>query len=83
MTRKRWFLGSSHTNDILERSKDYLAKEINHYIFQMNWAGKEISMVAFTNRILAEEEVEEALAYEIKKTYDFHVKWEYLKQLLQ
>ena len=83
MTTKRWFLGTSGSNDILEKSKEYLAKEINYYTFQMNWADKELSSLEFKNRVLAEEEVEEALALETKNTYDFHVKWEYLKQLLQ
>ena len=83
MTTKRWFLGSSDHNDILEKSKEYVAKEVNHYIFQMNWAGKDISVKAFKDRVLAQEEVEEALAYETHKSFDFHEKWAHLKQLLQ
>ena len=82
MTKKRWFLGCSSTNNDLERAKDYIAKEINHYTFQANWAGDELSPIALKNRILAEEEIEEALASLMDKTFDFYVKWENLKQLL-
>ena len=67
----------------IKQSKEYLAKEVNHYIFQKNWEGKELSLIDFKNRILAQEEYEEVLAYETKNTFDFHVKWEHLKQLLQ
>ena len=48
----------------------------------MNWAATDLSMVAFKNRNIAEEDVEEELAYDNKKTFDFYVKWENLKQLL-
>ena len=83
MTEKRWFLGVSDTNDILEQNKNLLAKEINHFVFQRNWEGENLSKEAFRNRILAEKETEEALAFEKNTTFDFHVKWQYLEQLLK
>ena len=82
MTEKRWFLGSSDTNDYLERYKDLIAKEINHYIFQTNWAGTELSTVAFQNRIYSQEAIEEEASIKMNKTFEFHTKWAYLKQLL-
>ena len=83
MTKRRWFLGCSSESDDLERSKDFIAKEINHYIFQMNWLGADISKAAFHNRIMSVEEVEEAVASNTGKIFDFQVKWELLKTLLK
>ena len=82
MTEKRWFLGTSDSCDLLERSKDYIAKEINLYVFQTNWAGNDLFLTALRNKIYSEEEVEEAAASEMNTIFDFHVKWEYLKQLI-
>ena len=82
MTSKRWFLGCSSSNEDLERSKDYIAKEINHYVFQTNWANGDLSTAAFKNRIFAKEEVEEAVASKTNMLFDFQVKWENLRTLL-
>ena len=82
MTQKRWFLGVSDIQNDLERNKNFLAKEINHYVFQNNWEGKELSLIAFKNRIFSAAEVEEAYALETGNVYDFQVKWEHLKQLI-
>ena len=83
MTEKRWFLGSSETSECLEKSKNIIAKEINLFIFQRNWAGSELSAEAFKNWLFSKEEVEEAHAFEAHNTFDFHVKWSFVKQLLQ
>ena len=82
MNQKRWFLGCSDSSDDLERYKDYIAKEINHYIFQTNWAEEELSVTAFKNRIMSQEELEEVLASENNTHFDFYVKWENLKMLI-
>ena len=82
MSQKRWFLGCSDSNEDLEKYKDYIAKEINHYIFQTNWAENDLSLTAFKNRILSQEEIEEAIASETDTLFDFYVKWENLKILL-
>ena len=49
----------------------------------MNWAGNELSKEALKNRILSTEEVEEAVATDSDKLFDFQVKWEGLKALLK
>ena len=82
MTPKRWFLGTSITNDPRETCKNFIAKEINHYVFQTNWAGEELSLTAFKNRILAEEESEEEVANNTNNIFDFLVKWENIKQII-
>ena len=82
MSDKRWFLGLSHSNEVLEKSKDIIAKEANHYIFKMNWAGKSLSVEAFKNWIKSEEEPEEALACRVNKIFDHHLKWSHIQLLL-
>ena len=83
MDPKRWFLGSSGTNDILEKSKNILAKEVNHYIFKMNWTDNTINVEAFKNWLRSDEEPEEALAQRVNKMFDHYQKWSYIQHLLQ
>ena len=82
MDKKRWFLGVSNTNDTLEQCKNIIAKEVTHYIFKMNWAGENLSLVAFKNWLKSEEEPEEALAFRVNKIFDHHVKWSHIQVLL-
>ena len=82
MDVKRWFLGASITDDILEKSKNIIAKEANHYIFKMNWANKDLSFDAFKNWLKSDEEPEEALAMRINKVFDHHLKWSQIQLLL-
>ena len=82
MDAKRWFLGSLSSNDVLEKSKDIIAREANHFVFKMNWAGNELSTTAFKNWLKSEEEPEEALAYRIRKTFDHYLKWSNIQLLL-
>ena len=82
MSDKRWVLGSSLYNEPLEKAKDFIARQVNHYTFKNNWAETELSEVAFTNRVLSQEEVELALAARLGKSYDTQIKWEYVKILL-
>ena len=55
MDRKRWFLGVSQSNEVLEKSKNIIAKELNHFIFKMNWAGTELSVDGFKNWLRSDE----------------------------
>ena len=82
MTKKRWIMGISTSKDTKERSKNYIAKESNYFIFKMNWADKPLSVVAFSNMVFAELEPEEALAQKLNKETEFHEKWENIKSLL-
>ena len=82
MGPKRWFLGVSNTNDLLEKSKNIIAKEINHFIFKMNWAGTDITVEAFKNWLRSDEEPEEALSYRLSKVFDHNLKWSYIQLLL-
>ena len=82
MDAKRWFLGTSITNEILEKSKNIIAKEANHFIFKMNWADKELSVDAFKNWLKSDEEPEEALAMTINKIFDHHLKWSQVQLLI-
>ena len=71
MNPKRWFLGSSITNDVLEKCKNMIAKEANHFIFKTNWADSQLSVDAFKNWLKSDEEPEEALAYRVSKIFFF------------
>ena len=83
MTEKRWILGVSSSQGILEKTKNYIAKEINYFIFKMNWADKNLSVEAFKNLVYAEKDPEEALAQKLRKDFDFQEKWEFIKALLK
>ena len=83
MTPERWFLGVSNTNDILEKSKNILAKEMNHYIFKMNYAGKKLCPTSFKAWLISDEDPEEALASRVNKTFEHHLKWASITSLLQ
>ena len=83
MDVKRWFLGSSVTNDVLEKSKNIIAKEANHFIFKMNWADSNINTDAFKNWLRSDEEPEEALAQRVNKMFDHYQKWSHIQLLLQ
>ena len=83
MSDKRWFLGVSNTAEVLEKAKNIIAKEINHYIFKMNYAGEQLSTEAFKNWLKSEEDPEEALASRLNRTFDHHVKWSNIQLLLQ
>ena len=82
MSDKRWFLGVSNTAEVLEKAKNIIAKELNHYIFKMNWADTDISVVAFKNWLKSDEEPEEALSFRVNKVFDHHLKWSQLQLLL-
>ena len=82
MTNKRWFLGVSNTFEVLEKCKNIIAKEANHYIFKMNYAGDKLSVEAFKKWLKSDEEPEEALAYRVNKIFDHHLKWSNLQLLL-
>ena len=82
MDRKRWFLGASDTCEVLEKSKNIIAKELNHFIFKMNWAETDISVMAFKNWLRSDEEPEEALSFRVNKVFDHHLKWSHIQLLL-
>ena len=82
MDKKRWFLGVSDTCEVLEKSKNIIAKELNHYIFKMNWAGTDISVTAFKNWLRSDEEPEEALSFRVNKVFDHNLKWSHIQLLL-
>ena len=75
-------MGASDSSEILEKSKNILAKESNHYVFKMNWTGQQLSVAAFKNWIISEEEAETTAAAERNELFDFQTKWEYIKLLL-
>ena len=83
MSSKRWFLGVSETSEVLEKCKNIIAKEANHFIFKKNYAGEELSTTAFKNWLKSDEEPEEALAYRVNKIFDHHLKWSNLQLLLE
>ena len=83
MSDKRWFLGASNSAEVLEKAKNIIAKEINHYIFKMNYAGEQLSIEAFKKWLKSDEDPEEALASRVNKTFDHHLKWSNLQLLLQ
>ena len=83
MSEKRWFLGVSNTSEILEKSKNILAKEANHYIFKKNWEGSELSLIAFKKWLTSDEEPEEALAFRLNKVFEHHLKWSNIQLLLE
>ena len=83
MSEKRWFLGVSDTQETLEKCKNIIAKEANHYIFKMNWEGTKLSVEAFKNWLKSDEDPEEALALRINKIFDHHLKWSHLQVLLK
>ena len=82
MSQKRWFLGASQTNDILEKCKNIVAKEANHFIFKANWAGTELSVDAFKGWLRSDEEPEEALSFRLGKVFDHNLKWSHIQLLL-
>ena len=82
MDKKRWFLGSSITNVILEKSKNIIAKEANHHIFKMNGANEQLSVDGFKRWLKSDEEPEEALSQRINKVFDHHIKWSHIQLLL-
>ena len=82
MNEKRWFLGVSNTSEILEKSKNIIAKEANHYIFKMNWKGDKLSVESFKNWLRSDEDPEEALASRVNKIFDHHLKWSNIQLLL-
>ena len=82
MDAKRWFLGSNTTYETLEKSKNIIAKEANHFIFKMNWANSQLSVEAFKNWLKSEEEPEEALSQRINRVFDHQAKWSYIQLLL-
>ena len=82
MSKKRWFLGVSESSEVLEKSKNIIAKEANHYIFKTNFAGGKLSKVAFNNWLKSDEEPEEALASRVNKVFDHHLKWSNIQLLL-
>ena len=83
MSNKRWFLGVSSTPEVLEKCKNIIAKEANHFIFKTNYAGNRLSVEAFKNWLKSDEEPEEALASRVNKVFDHHLKWSNLELLLQ
>ena len=83
MGQKRWFLGVSITNDVLEKSKNIIAKEANHFIFKRNWAEADLSVGAFKGWLQSDEEPEEALSYRLNTVYDHNVKWSNIQLLLK
>ena len=83
MSDKRWFLGVSDTPEVLEKAKNIIAKEINHYIFKTNYAGGQLSTEAFKNWLKSDEDPEEALASRVNKTFDHHLKWSNIQLLLE
>ena len=82
MDKKRWFLGVSDTCETLEKCKNIIAKELNHFIFKMNWAGTGISVTAFKNWLRSDEEPEEALSFRVNKVFDHNLKWSHIQLLL-
>ena len=70
------------SNDTLEKCKNIIAKEANHYIFKMNWADSQISAEAFKNWLKSEEEPEEALSQRINKVFDHQEKWSQIQLLI-
>ena len=83
MTSERWFLGVNSSSDILEKSKNILAKEINHFIFKRNWANEALCPIAFKAWLMSDEEPEEALASRVNKVFDHHLKWSTITSLLK
>ena len=83
MSMKRWFLGVSESLEVLEKCKNIIAKEANHFIFKMNFSGGKLSKVAFINWLNSDEEPEEALASRVNKTFEHHLKWSNIQLLLQ
>ena len=83
MSEKRWFLGVSNTQETLEKCKNIIAKEANHYIFKMNWEGVQLSTESFKNWLKSDEDPEEALAFRVNKTFDHYLKWSHLQLLLK
>ena len=83
MNDSRWFLGASNTDEVLEKSKNIIAKEANHYIFKANWAGNQLSVEAFKNWLRSDEEPEEALAQRVNKMFDHYSKWSHIQLLLK
>ena len=82
MDCKRWYLGSNLSNEPLETAKNYIARQLNHYIFTCNWADKQLNLIALKSIILKNEETELALAARLGKMYDAQSKWEHVKALL-
>ena len=83
MNEKRWFFGVCNSSEIIEKCKNIIAKEANHYIFKMNWEGGKLSTDAFKNWLKSDEDPEEALAFRINKTFDHYEKWSHLQLLLE
>ena len=83
MSEKRWFLGVNNSLETYEKCKNIIAKEVNHYIFKMNWEGKQLSAEAFKNWLKSDEDPEEALASRINKTFEHHLKWSNIQLLLE
>ena len=83
MSKKRWFLGASVTSEVLEKSKNIIAKEANHFIFKRNWAEADLSVDAFKNWLKSDEEPEEALAFRVNKVFDHYNKWSHIQLLLE
>ena len=83
MSKKRWFLGVSQTTEVLEKCKNIIAKEANHFIFKTNYAGDKLTVQAFKNWLKSDEEPEEALACRVNKTFDHHLKWSNIQLLLE
>ena len=83
MSKKRWYLGVSSSYEVLEKCKNIIAKEANHFIFKKNFAGEKLSTEAFKNWLKSDEEPEEALASRVNKVFDHHLKWSNIQLLLE
>ena len=83
MSKKRWFLGVSDTSEVLEKCKNIIAKEANHFIFKANFAGDKLSTEAFKKWLKSDEDPEEALAFRVNKVFDHHLKWSNIQLLLK
>ena len=82
MSSKRWFLGSCPSSEPIEQTKDFIARQLNHFIFRCNWAGNQLHISAFKANIWSQEETELALAARLGITYDAQLKWEHMRVLL-
>ena len=83
MSEKRWFLGSGNYNEPTEIAKDFIARQLNLYVFKSNWAEKQLNEIAFANIVKEQEEAEIAYADRVNLKYDAQLKWEHVKELLK
>ena len=82
MTDKRWFLGASLSSEPLEVAKNFIAREINHYIFKSHWEGTLLCAEALKNMVMSQREVEENALIASGQLYDCSLKWSIIQGLL-